>query len=83
MKQLSPQPACNCSYRLRLFAKMVCSGQGQRKREEGEWRAQNVVYKAFLSAPIPIRQSFIARGIQVQRILSLSAILRPHVNFYT
>lgn len=34
-----------------------------------EWRAQNVVYKAFLLALFPIRQNFIAKG--AEEILSL------------
>ena len=61
MKQLSPLPACHCNYRLRLFAKRVCSDQRQRKREDVEWWTQNVVYKAFPLAPIAIRQSCVAK----------------------
>ena len=46
-----------------------------------EWRAQNVVYKAFLLALFPIRQTFIAKG--VEEILSLRHSVAPHVDFCT
>lgn len=42
-----------------------------------EYWTQNVVYKAFHLTPIPVRQSCVAREIEVERILSLRAVLCP------